>query len=78
MADGGQEEVELQSTDETEIDIYYAPVPHPKTHTPSIAFRHLPLDSARFGFATEGALFISTQLSTDVVSALRKIWVLRL
>ena len=42
----------------------------------SIAFRHLPPNSARFGYATEGALFISAQLSTDAVSALRKIWVL--
>ena len=41
----------------------------------SIAFRHLPPNSARFGYATEGALFISAQLSTDAVSALRKIWV---
>ena len=39
--------------------------------TPSIAFRHLTPNSARFGYATEGALFISTQLSTDAVSALR-------
>ena len=44
-------------------------------HTPSIAFRHLPPNSARFGYATEGALFISAQLSTDAVSALRKVWV---
>ena len=35
-------------------------------HTPSIAFRHLPPDSARFSYATEGALFISAQLSTDL------------
>ena len=42
-------------------------------HTPSTAFRHLPLNSARFSYATEGALFISTQLSTDTVSALRKV-----
>ena len=27
------------------------------THTPSIAFRHLPPNSARFSYATEGALF---------------------
>ena len=40
-------------------------------HTPTIAFRHLPPNSARFGCATEGA-----QLSTDAVSALRKVWVL--
>ena len=31
-------------------------------HTPSIAFRHLPPTSARFSYATEGALFISAQL----------------
>ena len=48
-------------------------------HTPSIAFRHLLPNSARFSYATEGALFISPQLSTDAaVSALRKVWVLRL
>ena len=29
--------------------------------------------SARFSYATEGALFISAQLSTDAVSALRKV-----
>ena len=46
------------------------------TRTPSIAFRHLPLNSARTGYATEGAFFISAQLSTDAVSALRKVWVL--
>ena len=45
-------------------------------HTPSIAFRHLPPNSARFGYASEGALFISAQLSTDAVSARRKVWVL--
>ena len=45
-------------------------------HTPSIAFRHLPPNSARFSYATEGALFISAQLSTDTVSALRKVRVL--
>ena len=45
-------------------------------HTPSIAFRHLPPNSARTGYATEGALFISAQLSSDAVSALRKVWVL--
>ena len=37
---------------------------------------HLPLNSARFGYATEEALFISAQLSTDAVSALQKVWVL--
>ena len=30
-------------------------------------------NSARFSYATEGALFISAQLSTDAVSALRKV-----
>ena len=47
-----------------------------REHTPSTAFRHLPPNSARSGYATEGALFISPQLSTDAVSALRKVWVL--
>ena len=46
-----------------------------KTHTPSIEGA-LPPNSARFGYATEGALFISAQLSSDAVSALRKVWVL--
>ena len=49
---------------------------HAPYHTPSIAFRHLPPNSARFSYATEGALFISAQLSTDADSALRKVWVL--
>ena len=40
---------------------------------PLSAFRHLPPNSARFSYATEGALFISEQLSTDAVSALRKV-----
>ena len=44
--------------------------------TPSTAFRHLPPNSARFSYTTEGALFISAQLSTDAISALRKVWVL--
>ena len=47
-----------------------------RSHTPNIAFRHLPPNSARFSYATEGALFISAQLSTDAVSAPRKVWVL--
>ena len=76
-------------------------------HIPSIVFRHLPSNSATFGYATEGALFylrasvqrrklraslsgtfrqtarlsyatevalsISAQLSSDAVSALRKV-----
>ena len=45
--------------------------------SPSIAFRHLPPNSAGFGYATEGSLFVSAQLSTDAVSALRKVWVLK-
>ena len=45
-------------------------------HTPSIAFRHLPPNSARFSYATEGALFISAQLSTDAGGALRKVRIL--
>ena len=49
---------------------------HRRTHTPSITFRHPPPNSARFSYATEGAFFISAQLSTDAVSALRKVWVL--
>ena len=48
----------------------------PARHNPSIAFRHLPPNSARFSYATEGPLFISAQLSTDAVSALRKFPVL--
>ena len=46
----------------------------PRLHAaqfPSIAFRHLPPNSTGFGYATEGALFVSAQLSTDAVSALR-------
>ena len=42
----------------------------------AIAFWHLPPNSARFSYATEGALFISVQLSSDVVSALQKVRVL--
>ena len=45
-------------------------------HTPSIAFQYLPLNSARFSYIIEGALFISVQLATNAVSALRKVWVL--
>ena len=43
--------------------------------TPSIAFRfwHLPSNSARTSYAVEGGLFFSAQLSTDDVSALRKV-----
>ena len=49
---------------------------HTPSHTPSIAFRHLPPNFARFSYATERALFISAQLSTNAVSALRKVQVL--
>ena len=49
---------------------------HSVYHTPSTAFRHLLPKSARFGYTTEGALFISMQLSTDAVSTLWKVWVL--
>ena len=45
-------------------------------HTPSIAFRHLPPNSARFSYATEGVLFISMRLSANAVSGLRKVSVL--
>ena len=45
-----------------------------RVHTPSIAFRHPPPNSARFSYATEGVLFISAQLSSvAVISALRKV-----
>ena len=41
-------------------------------HSPGIAFRHLPPDSARsvgsVTYATEGMLSISSRLSTDAVS----------
>ena len=47
-----------------------------QSQTPSTVFRHLPPNSARFNYATEEALFISAQLSTDAVSALPKVWVL--
>ena len=45
-------------------------------HTLSTAFWHLPPDSARMGYATEGALFITVQLSAGAVIALRKLWAL--
>ena len=48
------------------------PTAHIVGHTPSTAFRHLPPNSARFSYATEGALFLSAQLSSDAASALRK------
>ena len=46
---------------------------HTCCHTPSIAFRHLPPNSARFSYASEEALIISAQLSSDAVSALQKV-----
>ena len=49
---------------------------HSYYQTTNIDFRHLSPDAARIGYATEGALFISAQLSTDAVGALRKVWVL--
>ena len=49
---------------------------HTHTHTPSIAFRHLPPNSARFSYATERALLISAQLYTDTISAVPKVSVL--
>ena len=45
-------------------------------HTPSVTFWHLPPNSARFGYAIDGPLFTSAQLTTDTVSALGKVWVL--
>ena len=47
---------------------------HDRAHSPSTAFRHLPPNYDRFSYATEGTLFISVQLSTDVVCALQKVW----
>ena len=49
---------------------------HSHSYTPSIAFRHLPANSARISYATEGTPFLSAQLSTDAVSALRNVSVL--
>ena len=41
----------------------------------TLVYDILPSTTAVFSYATEGALFISAQLSTDAVSALRKVWV---
>ena len=49
---------------------------HTHAHTPSITFQHLSPNSARFGYATEGAFFISMQLFADAFRTLRKVWVL--
>ena len=52
------------------------------TLTPSLTFQRLSPNSARIartariGYATEGPLFIPVQLSTDAVSAFRKVRVL--
>ena len=61
---------------DTEHQVDSAIARHVLDHTPSIAFRHLPRNSARLGYATERALFISAQLSTDTVNGLRNVWVL--
>ena len=37
-------------------------------HTPSIAFRHLPPNSARFGYATEGALVVCEESAITAIS----------
>ena len=47
-----------------------------RTPTPSLAFRHLPPNSARIGYATEEAFFISAQLSTDTVRTVQMVLVL--
>jgi len=39
----------------------------------SLSGTSVPPNSARFIYATEGALFVSAQLSSDAVSALRKV-----
>ena len=48
-----------------------SPPPPPPPHS-----EHLFPAPARFSYATEWALFISAQMSTDAVSAVRKVWVL--
>ena len=60
----------------TKACVFTSPDANSAYHTPNIAFQHLPPNSATIGYATEEALFISAQLSTDAVSALRKVWVL--
>ena len=49
-----------------------------RSQTPRAAFQHLPPNSVVTGYANEGALFTSVQLSTDSQPPRRKIWVLRL
>ena len=46
------------------------------THQASLSGTFLQTLPDLHGYATEGALFISAQLSTDAVSGLRKVWVL--
>ena len=46
------------------IYIYIYTRARTRTHTPSTAFRQFPPNSAIFGYAIKGALFISAQLST--------------
>ena len=46
------------------------------THTPRLAFRHRPPNSAITGYAIEVPLLISAHLSIEDVRALRKAWVL--
>ena len=67
----------MMGSDESHFNVLFSNC-EGQSHTPSIAFRHPPPNSARFGYATEGALrFISVQrLSTDAVSALWKVRVL--
>ena len=77
MADGTLREVPVYRVPVEVVVVTRAQAArHDRLHTPSTAFRQLPPNSARSGYATEGALFISTQLSTDAVSALRKVRVL--
>ena len=47
-----------------------------RRHTPNIAFRHFLSNSVRTGYSTEGAGNFFAQLSTDAVSAHRRVLVL--
>ena len=60
--------VELESISRSALTLFIKDYPH----TLNTAFRHLPPNSARFSYATEGALLISS----DAVSTLRKVRVL--
>ena len=46
------------------------------TGSPGRTLRRLHPNSARFSYVTEGALFISAQVSSDAVSAIQKVRVL--